>query len=294
MTYKILVPLDGTEIADEVVPYVQYIASRSGAEVTLLHVLPDLTRYAQSHIESERETATAHIDAFREQLSFDADQLHCELRMGEPVSEILKFAALKRTSLIVMPTHARKGLDRMLSGSVTEHVMRQAHCPLLLSHACDDQAPDSNKEHRFDRILVPLDGTEPGFYILPLVEEFARLYESEIILFHDNPGLSDVGGKLEGDDVGHHLEAHRAQLADAGLSVSMQYTDAGKPAEDIIKAISSSHADLIAMTTHGRTGVGRMAYGSIVEHVLRNGTRPMLVLCTAPGAATEYVEKYLG
>jgi len=74
----------------------------------------------------------------------------------------------------------------------------------------------------------------------------------------------------------------------------MQYTDAGKPAEDIIKAVSSSSADLIAMTTHGRTGVDRLAYGSIVEHVLRHATRPLLVLCTAPGATTEYVEKYLG
>ena len=294
MTYKILVPLDGTEIADEIVPYVQYVISRPDAEVTLLHVLPDLTRYDQSHIESERKTAIAHMDAFRAQLSFDADRLHCELRMGEAASEILKFAALQRTSLIVMPTHGRKGVDRLLSGSVTEEVMRQSNCPLLLSHVDAEKTPDPDDKHCFDRILVPLDGTEQSFRILPIVEEFARLYQSEVILFHDDPGISDLGHKMEGDDVGHHLEGQRARLADTGLSVSMEYTDAGKPAEDIIEAVSSSNADLIAMTTHGRTGVGRLAYGSIVEHVLRHATRPLLVLCTAPGAPTEYEEKYLG
>ena len=64
--------------------------------------------------------------------------------MGEAVSEILKFAALQRTSLIVMPMHGRKGMDRLLSGSVTEHVMRQSNCPLLLPHVCEEETPDTN------------------------------------------------------------------------------------------------------------------------------------------------------
>jgi len=294
MGYNILVPLDGTEIAGEIVPYVQYVTARPEADVTLLHVLPDLTRYDPTYIESARKTAVAHMDGIFTQLSTVVDRLHCEFRMGDPVSEILKFAALQRTSLIVMPTHGRKGFERLLSGSVTEHVMRQSHCPMLLSHVSEDKVPDASDKPRFNRILVPLDGTEQGLCILPVVEEFASLYQSEVILFHDNLGLSDTGNKLEGDGVGHQLEAQRLRLADAGLTVSLQYNDAGKPADDIIEAVSTSSADLIAMTTHGRSGVDRLAYGSIVEHVLRHATRPLLVLCTAPGATMDYVEKYLG
>jgi nucleotide-binding universal stress UspA family protein len=294
MAYRILVPLDGTEIEGAVIPYLQRIFSRPDAVVTLLHVLPDLTSHAQSHIDTEHGRAASHMRDFIGRLQLDPDRVYCEFRMGEPADEILKYTALNTASLIVMPTHGRTGLERLLSGSVTEQVMRKAHCPMLLSHAGSDQSESHGKGHLFERILVPLDGTEQGFAILPFVEDFARLYQSEVILLHDNRGLSGNGNKDAGDNVAMHIEAQHVRLVDAGIRVSMQYTDAGHPAQDILKAVSKSNADLIAMATHGRKGIDRMAYGSVVEHVLRHASRPMLVLSTAPGKSTEHVEKYPG
>ena len=86
----------------------------------------------------------------------------------------------------------------------------------------------------------------------------------------------------------------RNRLVDAGLDVSVRYTDSGRPAKDILKAIDTTQADLIAMTTHGRSGIGRLAYGSIVEYILRQASMPMLVLSVAPGRPVEVEEKYLG
>ncbi len=276
-------PLDGTEIGKGVIPYLRHVVTRPDAVVTLLHVLPDLTEFAQSHIDSEHGRAATHMRGFISTLELDPDRVYCEFRMGDPAEEILKYAVLNAAALIIMPTHGRTGLNRLLSGSVTEQVMRRSHCPLLLSHDCGDRPPQADGKALFERILVPLDGTSQGFSILPVVEDFARLFQSEIILFHDNRDLSKTGGSRAGDNTTLHIEAQHARLVDEGIRVSMQYTDAGHTVKDILKAVSTSQADLIAMTTHGRKGIDRIAFGSIVEYLLRHATRPMLTLSTTPG-----------
>lgn len=294
MAYRILVPLDGTEMGKGVIPYLKHIVARPDAVVTLLHVLPDLTEYTQPHIDSEHGRAASHMRDFISTLELDPDRVYCEFRMGEPAEEILKYAALNAAALIIMPTHGRTGLNRLLSGSVTEQVMRRSHCPLLLSHDCGDQPPPAGGQHLFDRILVPLDGTERGFAILPTVEDFARLFQSEVILFHDNPDLSKTGSSHAGDKASHHIEAQHARLVDEGIKVSMQYTDAGHTVKDIQKAVSASQVDLLAMTTHGRKGIDRIAFGSVVEHLLRHATLPMLVLSTTPGKPVGQEDEFSG
>lgn len=293
MAYRILVPLDGTEIGQGVTPYLRKIVLRSDAVVTLLHVLPDLTDYSREHVVSEHGRAATHVHQFTGRLGLDPEQVHCEFRMGNPADEILKYAALDSTALIVMPTHGRTGIKRLLSGSVTESVMRKARCPVLLSHAGSARRQTNNPRY-FSRILVPLDGTRRGYRILPVIEDFARLYDSEIILFHDNRGFSDSGERLENDGVLQQLEEHRRRMTDAGITVRSQLADKGRLTEDILEAASDTQADLIAMTTHGRRGLDRVAYGSIVENVLRKASRPMLVMCTDDGMPTEITEKYLG
>ncbi len=294
MAYRILVPLDGTDIESGVVHYLRHIIARPDAVVTLLHVLPDLTDYTKSHIDTEHGHAATHMHDFITRLELDPDRVYCEFRMGDPAAEILKYAALNGPSLIIMPTHGRAGLERLLSGSVTEQVLRKSHCPMLLSHAPDEDTGAGNEGGLFERILVPLDGTEQGFSILPVVREFARLFRSEVILFHDNRNLTKSGGRAKGDNAGLRIEAQHARLVDEGIRVSMQYTDAGRTAKDILKAVSTSNADLIAMTTHGRKGIDRVAFGSVVEHLLRHATRPLLVLSTAPGKETARPEEALG
>ncbi len=293
MAYRIVVPLDGEELAHEVLPYLQHLVSQADTTVTLLHVLPDLTGYAQQHIDSEHERAMSHMHHFVGKLGMPADHVDCEFRMGEPSVEILKYTALNNVSLIVMPTHGRTGIDRLLSGSVTEEVMRRAHCPMLLSKVCTD-AEGEHVDCDFERILVPLDGTERGFAILPVVEQFARQNDSEVILFHDNRGYSDVGEPLENDDVWQQIEEHCRRMVSSGLRAWMQSADRGRVTDDILEAVSDHRAGMIAMSTHGRCGLGRVAYGSVVENVLRKAPVPLLVMSTAEGLPTEITEKYLG
>jgi nucleotide-binding universal stress UspA family protein len=294
MSYRILVPLDGGDIDDEVLPYVRKFVLRDDALVTLLHVLPDLSAYEQAYITRERDRAIGILDRFRAQLNARDGMVNCELRMGEPVSEIVKAAALMSVNLIVMPTHARKGLERLLSGSVAEHVMRQAHAAMLMPPVTGGRPQDRDIDHLFDSILVPIDGSGSGYAIIPLVVEFARFYESRVILFHDYRGFSDTGEPLDMRNIDERIEDYKAMLGYAGISVSLQSARSGHPAEEILEAVSGSDADIIAMATHGRSGLDRLTNGSVVEHVLRNASRPLLVCKSASGLSPVVEEKYIG
>ena len=90
------------------------------------------------------------------------------------------------------------------------------------------------------------------------------------------------------------IEDYKAMLGYAGISVSLQSASSGHPAEEILDAVSSSNADIIAMCTHGRTGLDRLTNGSVVEHVLRKASRPLLVCRSNTGLQPVAVEKHTG
>jgi nucleotide-binding universal stress UspA family protein len=294
MTYRILVPLNGDDIDDEALPYVRRFARREDARITLLHVLPDLSAREQAFINQQRDHACQGLETFRARLDHVPAAVRTEVRMGEPVSEIVRMAALLPADLILMPTHARKGIERLITGSVAEHVMRQAHAPLLLPPLTGGRPEDRDIEHLFDRILVPIDGTGSGYSIIPLVVDFARFYGSEVILFHDYRSFSDNGEALDHGNIDERIEDYRALLGYAGISVSLQSASSGRPAEQILDAVSGSNPDVIAMATHGRTGLDRLTKGSVVEYVLRNATRPLLVCRSDAGLTAEVTENSPG
>lgn len=294
MSYKILVPLDGSELAEEVVPYVHSLALQPQADVTLLHVLPDLVGRPVHEVAEARDRALELMGSFRPHLELPDATVDCQLRMGEPAAEILKAATLLPSSLIVMPTHGRKGLDRLLNGSVTETVLRRCRCPMLLSHQAGHEPGSQTLDQLFRRILVPLDGSDASGMVVPMVQDFAHRYESEVILFHDTRGISDTGDAAEDVKVVERIEAYRDELQRAGIRVSMQASNSGHPAQEILRLMSESEVDLVAMTTHGRSGLDRVVYGSVAEYVLRNGSRPMLVFSVASPGGGAYEEAYLG
>jgi nucleotide-binding universal stress UspA family protein len=175
-----------------------------------------------------------------------------------------------------MATHGRSGLDRLLRGSTAENVLRASKAPLLLANPF---ALDPKNEVRFKRILVPIDFSPRSTEILPLVWETAALYDAEVVLLN----VTEVPMPLEfpvsfervsGLDSERLLKETVAKLP--GIRVSTA-TDIGSPERSIIRRVETEAIDLVAMTTHGRTGLARTAFGSVAEHVLRHAKCPLLV-----------------
>lgn len=283
---RILVPLDGSPLADHILQVVARILKRKDAEVLLVRVIPDALVEGASWVpERVTEDIQGHIDRVRDGLVEQGVRAFSRVVTGDPAFAILEEAAAFDATVIAMATHGRSGVGRWLLGSTAERVLRQTPVPVLLANRATLEAAGTGGEARFGKMLVPLDGSDEGARILPLAEEFAGLYESEVILLHVQtpvysapdpyfvattpPPTSEEGQAV----VAPHLE----RLQAAGLN-ARAVIEVDLAASRILSLAKDESADLIAMTTHGYSGLSRWAFGSVAEKVLRHSPCPLLIL----------------
>jgi len=273
-TQSILLPLDDSELSRRVIGLGRRLLAAHGEEGrgVLLHVLPEPT--------DSRRRERAVVEA-REQLENrirDLGQQPYVLRawvsVGSPAEEILHAAAATSSKLIVMASHGRAGLERVVRGSVAEEVLRTTRVPLLL---CNPKELRLGEEAPFLRILVPLDGSRCAAEILPLVAELACLHGSEVVLLCVDPKPLEEGSE-RCEEVTAFLNRSAQHLTDRGVKQVSLRSSTGNPARQILSAIEETRADLVAMTTHGRTGLARLRFGSVAEEVLRQCVTPLLVI----------------
>ncbi|MCI0342510.1 MAG: universal stress protein [Planctomycetales bacterium] len=289
---RILIPLDGSPRSLAIVPQVRRLLVRPGAEVRLLRVV-ERGPAGPLDFETRRriEDSTAELRAVRDVLVGDGIAAAWDVRAGAPAEGILQVAEEWRASLVAMSTHGRTGLSRVLRGSVAESVLRASRVPVLLANpsraaAAAGRAPrlgSGQGEVPLRRILVALDGSEAAARVLPLAEEAARAFGAEVVLVHAvglfgeaSPILTEGGG-VEGANA--YLARLARALVDRGVR-ARSLLPAGDPAAAILRAAREEGAELIALTTHGRSGLARALFGSVAEEVLRGAAAPVLVLRT--------------
>jgi nucleotide-binding universal stress UspA family protein len=132
----------------------------------------------------------------------------------------------------------------------------------------------------YDRILVPLDGSDLAKQIVPRVLSMAAAHGSEVILLHVLPesGVLPKTAAKERQEAEEHLMEVEQQLLDSGVKVRHTIRHGADAAAEIVDYASVNNVDLIAMSTHGRTGVGRWVFGSVADRVLRGTTKPVLLV----------------
>ena len=284
MLKRLLIPLDGSEVSSEILQYTQALASKPDATVTLLHVSAD----ADSDAESDKGRAQDHpclTTVFRalQDLGWQVDaRTRAFSQTGDAATEILATAKDIAASLILISTHGRSGLDRIREGSVTESVLRASDCPLFILHSTRPEPADAREGNPFKRMLVPLDGSPESAAILPCVEQFARLHDAEVILFHDSACDSgDCSDGLKFTHIRAMLEQHSVRLANAGLRVRLDWTSYRHPIREILNTIDSLCIDVVAMTTHTGSERGQPLEESVTADVIRHAGCPLLVWACA-------------
>jgi len=273
---KIIVPLDGSELSDRILGHVRRILVCRDSQVTLVRVLPEEVRRDLRGAD-QLDLAQRHLDRIVDELRTQGANVVGEVLVGEPAARILEAAEERHASLIAMATHGRTGLARWLRGSIAERVLRATATPLLLANPL---CAGVRHGARFRRILVPLDLSERSAEILPLVGEMAALYDSEVILTHvielpvvvDMPAVAyDFGS---GEEAKRVLERQAEQLPRGRVFTT---TEIGSPMRAILERVEREGVDLVAMTTHGRMGASRLAFGSVAEQIVRHAKCPLLV-----------------
>jgi nucleotide-binding universal stress UspA family protein len=278
MLEKILVPVDGSELADRILVHARRVLVRKDAVVVLVRVIPE-----RPTKDDDAVIARAHLDRLARELgSTEGPEVDARFLTGsDAAGRILEVAEEVRPSLIALSTHGRTGLKRFYRGSVAERVLRSSRFPVLLANPF--ALPERTREMGFRRILVPLDGSLESAKVLPQVHDFARIYESEVLLVHAlEPDMSvEASSRFESHaEAAAMLEHHKKSLGGVAVRVIVL---TGEPAAALLDAADRESADLIALTTHGRSGVSRWIYGSVAEHVLHHARVPLLVVRCGPG-----------
>ena len=271
MDYRIIVPLDGSSQATSAVPWADSFAHALAAEVELLYVVsqprgPGASPHSVYDDYGDGDVAFGQ-RALGEGLTLlsDTTPAHTDVRYGTVAEAIVARAQRWEANLIVMATRGHSGPPGSLVGSVTARVIRHSHVPVLTVRPGATLVPETPK-----RVLIPLDGSDLSRGVLPYVLPIARALHAEIQLYWVKDGQSNSDA-LEG------IKATEAELEAQGFRVHLT-VGSGERGESIVAFATRNKCGLIAMSTHGREGVGRWTFGSVTEWVIRHSDMPVLAV----------------
>lgn len=320
MFNRILVPLDGSEEAEGILPFVTAIVRGTEATVTLLAVIdtnsmevarprpeaqssmapgslfvtgsreqPIVDTYRTQSEEAAEEEAKTALRVIARRLADQGVEARVEASSGPVAEEILRVAKKEGSDLIAMSTHGRGALGRAILGGVTDKIIHSSNVPTLTI------TPERAKTYWGDgvvlsKILVPLDGSGLAETALPYVEALARDLSLDVILArvlklsglyapYSGPPYVDSGpieAEIEREAV-EYLKEVASLLEAKGLNASYKLLR-GATAKAITELARETPQDIIALTTHGRSGLTRWVLGSVAEALVRASGDPVLVI----------------
>lgn len=284
MYKKILVPLDGSQLAERILAWVRWLARPAGTPIELLTVVDPAARPAVWSGDASR----TYLENVAHYYFPASVPVTTAVDRGEPASVIVDRAKEDRDCLIALATHGVSGMRRWLLGSIASKVVQTAANPLLLvrpAEGPDDSATDPRT------VLVPLDGSGLAEQILSQVADLAKMMKLEVHLLRvytlpvhafivadglmaqgPGPFREELRGEAE-----TYLSGKAEQLRADGLKVVTTALE-GDPASEINDIARKTSNNLIAMTTHGRTGIGRWVLGSVAEKVIQHSRDPVLIV----------------
>ena len=283
MWEKILVPLDGSDLAEIALPYAEKLAVAFGSEVALLYV-------SEAAEDQYRHMHQLYIEDMAGQMRSRIKKVTPLVLDGKPAKEIIDYAEKNKVGLIIMASHGRSGISPWSMGSVANKVLHAAKMPLLLIKAVEPSQQAPGKQI-LNRILLPLDGSEVGEAAVPYVKELFERLGSEVILFEVvSPGkhIRTVGGLdyvlyPEQDleqikaEASKRLDKVYQQLKGGKGKVKIEVR-VGNVAQEIIKFTEEKSVNLIAISSHGRSGIARWVFGSIAHKVVQASKTPLLIV----------------
>ncbi|MBX3001837.1 MAG: universal stress protein [Caldilineaceae bacterium] len=301
MYQKILVPLDGSPFAEGVLSYISQVSVPHETEIVLLQVL-QVERYSAyltpgplpisgQPVSHWRQFTENYHASVMENLRSHGYTASSEIVNGSDVAaEICRYADAARVDLIAMTTHARTGLPRWVLGSVASRVLSATDKPVFLVNPTEEL---QDRTVALRRILVPLDGSHLAEEVLSLATSLAHAQEARLILVRAldppamvpaDPSMRDLTTPMASQLGAVEMQAAEFYMQDIANElqrrniVEQTVVIVGDAADVILDTAEINDVDLIAMCTHGRSGVSRWVYGSVAEKVLHRAPCPLLLL----------------
>jgi nucleotide-binding universal stress UspA family protein len=314
MNRQILVPLDGSALAESILPHAATLARLTGSSLTLMRAVPvpvmieaiggavAPSSSTWQAWEAEMADARDYLADIARCLQHDGFSVQTELIDAPAATAILSYASQNSGVIaIAMATHGRSGLKRWVFGSVTEKVLHAATKPLLLARPQSAERATAvryvpEEPTAYHTIVVPMDGSPVAEHALGWAQGLATASGAELVLVSvastEEPELSRPHRRSDPASSTATLGIRQAPLSlrqscylpemvkrleATGLTVRGEFTH-GHPAEKILQLSNQANADLIVMATHGRSGLQRMWLGSVALKVVQGSAGPVLLV----------------
>ena len=309
MYSKVIVPLDGSDLAEQALPYAELVAQTLSVPLELVQaydVLPSSLlgsrspRVADQLQQGARERAEAALEPTRQRLEAAGCAVNVATQRGPAADVIVAQAGTDPGALVVMCTHGRGGISCWVMGSVTDKVLHTIPNPMLIVRASVTGPPSPGTS--LQSVLVPLDGSPLSELAVPHAVSMAAALSARITALQVTPTADyyqrqinfvspDMGGVPDFDpsspedmtqadaaSVAAYLEDVTNRMAiDHAHGVDTAHVVDDNVAQSIIDRASAQPC-LVVMTTHGRSGVGRLVLGSVTDRVIRHSSVPVLVI----------------
>lgn len=295
----VIAPVDAEGLAEGVRHFLEARSACGRLDVQLVYILPDLTGAGSHEMLATMSAAVALRNRLHDALRATGFEARVEFRMGDAAHEIAKIALTENAGLIVMPTHGRTGLDRLLHGSVSESVLRLSPVPVLIANE-RELARAGRDTATVRRIMWAVHDPALDDELHDLVAETARAFGAEVLIYHNDAGMDDLGDAARGNVTAPGAEERRKRLMHEGVLARMLLSHslnanqdtrcvapvhqgarvplrAANVAGEIVHQVCQLDVDLLVMGTHGRAGLVRGLFGSVAEDVVRHCPCPVLL-----------------
>jgi nucleotide-binding universal stress UspA family protein len=287
---KILVPLDGSEIAEKALPYAKSIAKLKNSNLTLFAVSLSI------FVDRRDRLFTSYLEVNADDLKAEGIDTSTAMGYGDVAEQIIEYANNNKIDLIVMATHGYSGAKKWMFGSITIKVLYGTSIPVLLIKS---KSPAVSTE--FNRILVPVDGSPFSESTFPYVVDLAQNTDKEVLLLHicEPPVVPSYGSrpinqkwKKYRDEMWEELEKLSdtyldkimADMKRKGVKVKSRVVKAqtGEVTKTILEISREENIELTIMATQGRTGVNRLVYGNVANKMVEEMPQPVMLIRPAP------------
>jgi nucleotide-binding universal stress UspA family protein len=298
----LLIPLDGSSLAECVLPIGFSLAAHLHAKVTLLHVMErgaPATVHGHRHLRlaPEAERYLAEVAARARAAGVEVEShVHPNLE-GDVAKSIVGHAADFDADLVILAAHGAGGAKRVLFGSVAQQVLRGGVPAVLLIRPPEGPADAKPVGPEPGRLLIPLDGQPSAEAALPVACAIVRAYDTEVVLLRVVPTVTTIPGnrastarvlptatavslELEEHEARVYVERVAADLRSQGIRVTAS-VGRGEPAQGLLDGAAQAGAGMIVMATHGRTGLDAVFSGSVASRLVARFLRPILLVRAA-------------
>jgi nucleotide-binding universal stress UspA family protein len=297
--------LDGSQLAECVLPHTVAIASTFDAEITLLRMLEKNQAGSSAQLfdllnwQINKTKATLYLEKTKARLQESKVRARATVLEGLVAEGITEYAQNQGMKLIILSSHGHTGLSKWGISSIAQKIILSAPTSVLIvrAHQHDIHAGALSAIPVYQRILVPLDGSQRAENVLPILTQLAHYHKSQIHIVHvvqtpemarqmpPRPEDIDLSNRVVArnrEEAEHYLEQVKARSILEGIAVQTHLITSDNAAVALHRVAEQENIDMVTLSAHGYSGNQQWPYGSMVNNFILYGKIPLLIVQDLP------------